>query len=134
MRNLIMLLAVLGIVVSSITLRIHYANETQLTPSRSHWNSSLVSHSSYAVVAGIPVAAFGIAGFAIVGLLAFFRRRILTATVSLFGLAYALYLTNIQAHILQVWCIFCVSSLVVVALITLLAFSLLILGEDLPTR
>jgi hypothetical protein len=47
---------------------------------------------------------------------------------------FALYLTNIEAHILSVWCVFCVCSLVVVVLITLLAFAQLVFDEDPATQ
>ena len=36
-------------------------------------------------------------------------------------IGYALYLTNIEAHKLEVWCLYCVSSQIIIALITLLA-------------
>ena len=130
MRYFIIVLAFAGVVVSSITLGIHYSAEAQPVVSKSHWNSSLVSHSSYSVVAGIPVAWFGIIGYACVGLLAFFRRRVLTAIGSLFGLAYALYLTNIEAHILNVWCVYCLLSLIIIVSITMLAFGQLIFTGD----
>jgi vitamin-K-epoxide reductase (warfarin-sensitive) len=48
------------------------------------------------------------------------------------GLAYALYLTNIEAHILRVWCVYCVSSLILIVLITFLAFGELIFAPDSP--
>jgi len=37
------------------------------------------------------------------------------------GLAFALYLTYIEARVLGVWCILCLSSLVLIATTTLLA-------------
>ena len=40
---------------------------------------------------------------------------------ALAGLAYSLYLANIEAHVLGVWCIYCVISLCDISLITLLA-------------
>jgi uncharacterized membrane protein len=39
------------------------------------------------------------------------------------GLAFSLYLAHIEAHLLGVWCIYCVASLG-----TISAFSLLVLG------
>jgi hypothetical protein len=38
------------------------------------------------------------------------------------GLAYGLYLTNIEAHILRVWSVYGVSSLILIVLIAFLAF------------
>ncbi len=126
MRLFLVLLAVAGIVVSSIALSRHYSPDVEPGFSRSPWNSSLVNHSPYSVVNGIPVAVIGIAGYAMLGLLAFYRRRLLTAICSLFGLGYALYLTNIEAHLLELWCVYCVVSLVLITLIVFLAFGQLI--------
>lgn len=122
MRYCIVILALVGMVLSSITLWIHYSGTNQEVVSKSTWNSAFVNRSSYASVEGIPVAMFGIVGYAVVGLLAWFRHRSLTALASLPGLAYSLYLTNIEAHILNVWCVYCLASLIVMVIITLLAF------------
>lgn len=131
MRYLIIVFALAGVIVSAITLGIHYSAELPPVNSKSHWNSSIVSHSSYSVVAGVPVAAWGIAGYTLLGVLAHFRRRTLTAVASMFGLAFAIYLTNVEAHILNVWCIYCLWSLLFMVLITLLAFGQLIFrGAD----
>ena len=126
MRSLVLALALAGVAVSCLSLQAHYSNDSGPAISKSHWNSNLVNHSPYSAVAGIPIAAFGVVGYAAVGLLAFFRRRAPTAVFALFGLAYALYLTKIEAHILKVWCVYCVASLIIVVLITLLAFGELI--------
>ena len=81
-----------------------------------------MNQSPYAEVDGVPVAVFGIAGYALLIVLALLRRRALTVYAAGFGLAYAFYLANIQAHILQVWCAYCVSSLILIVLITFFAF------------
>lgn len=130
MRYLIIVLALAGIAVSAITLGIHYSAELPLANSRSHWNASAVNHSSYSVVAGVPVSALGIFEYALLGLLAYFRRRTLTAIASMLGLAYAIYLTNVQAHILNLWCVYCLCSLLFMVLITLLAFGQLIFSRN----
>ena len=130
MRYLIIVLALAGIVVSAITLGIHYSADLPVANSKSHWNSTAVNHSSYSVVAGVPVSVLGIIEYALLGLLAYFRRRALTVVASMFGLAYAIYLTNIQAHILNLWCVYCLCSLVFMVLITLLAFGQLIFNRD----
>jgi len=43
--------------------------------------------------------------------------------VALAGLEFSLYLAHIEAHLLGVWCLYCVASLGVIS-----AFSLLVLG------
>jgi len=62
------------------------------------------------------VAVFGIASYTLLVVLALLRRKMLTAYAAGIGLAYALYLTNIEAHILLVWCVYCVSSLILIVL------------------
>ena len=126
MRYFIVVLALAGVVLSSITVLIHYSGDGVEAVSKSSWNSAFVNHSSYAVVGGIPVAVLGILGYAGLALLAWFRRRALTAIASMFGLAYALYLTNIEAHVLNVWCAYCLGSLMVIVMITLLSFGQLV--------
>jgi len=126
MRYCIVVLALAGVVLSSITLWIHYSGDDHETVAKSSWDSAFVNRSSYAVVGGIPVAVFGIVGYTMLGLLAWFRRRALTAIASMFGLAYALYLTNIEAHVLNVWCVYCLGSLMVVVMIALLSFGQLV--------
>ncbi len=134
MRYFILVLALMGVVLSSITLWIHYSNDGQPAISKSWWNSSVVNHSSYAVVAGIPVAVFGIAGYTVLGLLAWYRRKTLTAIAALLGLAYALYLTNIEAHILNVWCVYCVALLIITTALTLLALGQFVFDTNRPAH
>jgi len=96
--------------------------QIEILRSHSDWNSAYVNQSPYAEVHGVPVAVFGIAGYALLVALALLRRRTLTVYAAGIGLAYAFYLANIQAHILHVWCAYCVSSLILIILITFLAF------------
>lgn len=72
------------------------------------------------------MAVLGIAGYTLLLMLALLRRRMLTIYAAGIGVAYALYLTNIEAHILHVWCVYCVSSLMLIVLIACLAFGDLI--------
>ena len=147
MRYLIAFLALAGIVVSSLALHVHYSTGIEPCDINSHWDCGTVNRSSYATVKGIfwhlrasrhpesvagpaprdgfPVAAVGILGYAAILLLALMRRRWLTLLFSLGGLACALYLSNIEAHVLEVWCLYCVISQCLIALITLLAIAAL---------
>ena len=72
------------------------------------------------------MAVLGIAGYIVLVILALLGRRLLMVCFSGFGLAYALYLTNIEAHILNVWCVYCVTSLVLSTSIAFLAFGWLL--------
>jgi vitamin-K-epoxide reductase (warfarin-sensitive) len=122
MRYVIAVLAFCGIVVSLLAFAESHTVPVQpIDLVHSHWNSAYVNQSPYAKVHGIPVAVLGIAGYALLLALALLRRRVLTVFFAGIGLAYALYLTNIEAHILGVWCVYCVSSLILIVLITLFA-------------
>jgi vitamin-K-epoxide reductase (warfarin-sensitive) len=137
MRYIIAVLGVAGMVVSFLALAAHYAAPVQqidVLRSGSDWNSAYVNQSPYAEVHGVPVAVLGIAGYALLVVFALLRRRTLTVYLAGIGLAYALYLTNVEAHILQVWCAFCVSSLVLIVLITFLAFGDLIFARTPATN
>jgi uncharacterized membrane protein len=134
MRFSLLFLAIAGVLVSSLALLRHYSIEEQPTPPASYWDSSAVNHSPFSVVYGVPVAAIGIAGYALLGTLAFFRRRELTAVCSLLGLAYTLHLTNIEAHILGLWCMYCVVSLILITLVVFMAFAELLALREHPSE
>lgn len=121
MRYLIALLAISGMVVSILALRVHYSTETAPCSINEKWDCGIVNHSNYAAIAGLPVAAIGIAGYLLLGVLALMRRHRLLLACALVGLAFALYLTNIEAKVLGVWCLYCVISQGIIALLTLLA-------------
>lgn len=147
MRYVIALLACAGILVSVLALHVHYTTGAEPCDLNSHWDCGTVNRSSYATVPGIlwhlraarhpdsvagpaprnglPVADVGILGYAAILLLALLRRRRLTLLFALGGLGFALYLSNIEAHVLEVWCLYCVISQCLIALITLLSIAAL---------
>ena len=128
----IAVLAIIGIVVSSVSLQHHYAkSKTSYCDFGESFNCDLVNRSQYSSIAGLPVAGVGIAGYAV--LLAFatlFRDKAETPAIlliaSLGGLAFALYLTYVEGFILQAWCILCLTSLTMISSITLLSAAVLI--------
>jgi vitamin-K-epoxide reductase (warfarin-sensitive) len=129
MRFLIAFLALAGIVVSTLALRVHYSNDVQPCDINAHWDCGIVNHSRYAEIQHIPVAAIGIAGYFFLGLLALLRRRGFTLGAALVGLGFALYLTNIEAHKLEVWCLYCVISQGIIALIALFSLVWMFVGR-----
>jgi uncharacterized membrane protein len=128
----IALLAVLGVAVSSVSLDHHFRkSKTSYCDFGESFNCDLVNRSEYSTVAGVPVALIGILGYA--GLLAFttfYRAKAETPAIlvlaSVGGLGFALYLTYVEKFILSVWCILCLSSLVVIFSITILSVFLLV--------
>jgi vitamin-K-epoxide reductase (warfarin-sensitive) len=124
MKHVLVLLTVLGIVVSALALREHYRTEGDAPCSiNERWDCGIVNHSPYAVLAGIPVAILGIVGYLLMGALAWRRAYAAVLAAALVGLAFSLYLARIEAHVLGVWCIYCVISLGDISLITLLALA-----------
>lgn len=121
MRYLIVLLALAGMVVSVLALRVHYSTGTEPCSINERWDCGVVNHSRYAEIAHIPVAALGIVGYLALASLALARRRVLVIAAALAGLGFALYLTHIERDVLMVWCLYCVISQAIIALIALLA-------------
>ncbi|MHB8216685.1 MAG: vitamin K epoxide reductase family protein [Candidatus Sulfotelmatobacter sp.] len=122
MKYALILLAALGIVVSALALREHYRTEGDSPCSiNERWDCGIVNHSPYAMLAGIPVAVLGIAGYLLMAVLASRRAWRMLLAAALVGLAFSLYLARIEAHVLGVWCIYCVISLGDISLITLLS-------------
>jgi len=128
--SLVAILAVAGIVVSSVSLQHHYAkSKTQYCDFGTAFNCDIVNRSVYSEVMGIPVALIGMLGYGVVlGLATVYRERRDTPSMiflgALAGLAFALYLTYIEARVLGVWCILCLSSLVVITTITMVSGAL----------
>jgi uncharacterized membrane protein len=129
MRYLIGLLAVAGIIVSSLALQVHYSTGTEPCSINEKWDCGIVNHSSYAVVYGVPVAAIGIAGYLALALASFLRRRGLVVLFALVGMGFALYLSHVEKDILEVWCLYCVISQGIIALILLLSVGWLAWSE-----
>ena len=121
------LLALCGILVSSVSLHHHYGTQaTSYCDFGGNFNCDIVNRSIYSVVFGIPVALIGILGYcAVLGLATVYRRKAETPVIlliaSLAGLGFALYLTYVEAFVLATWCILCLSSLAIISAISLLS-------------
>lgn len=120
MKYVLIVLAVLGIAVSSLALREHYNTGVSPCDINSKWDCGIVNHSPFAVIAGVPVAVIGILGYLLLGGLSFIRAYRVMLVLALAGLGFSIYLAHIEATILGVWCIYCVMSLVTISLMTLL--------------
>jgi uncharacterized membrane protein len=124
---MIAVLAVAGLIVSAGSLERHYAKSAStFCDFGQRFNCDIVNRSEYSTVMGIPVAGIGIVGYGMLLVLATVYRlraetplRLLLASVG--GLAFALYLTYVEGYVLETWCILCLSSLALIAGITLLA-------------
>jgi len=123
----IAILALAGMVVSAVSLQRHYAKSASaFCDFGERFNCDIVNRSEYSSVMGIPVAGIGIAGYGLLLALAtVYRSRLETPTwllaAALAGLAFALYLTYVEGYVLETWCILCLGSLALIAMITVLA-------------
>lgn len=119
MRYLLLVLALAGAMVSVLALRVHYETGTQPCDINEHWDCGVVNHSSFAMMGKVPVAAIGIAGYLLLGILAWTRQRYLLLLGVFAGFCFALRLTFIEEYALLVWCLYCVISQCIVALMLL---------------
>lgn len=123
----IAVLSLAGVVDSAVALQRHFAKSaTTYCDFSQQFNCDIVNRGEYSTLAGIPVAAIGVVGYAALFVLATFWKsrpetpnRLLGAAIA--GLAFALYLTYIEAYELMTWCILCLISLALIFLITVLA-------------
>jgi vitamin-K-epoxide reductase (warfarin-sensitive) len=125
--SVVAILAVIGVVVSSVSLQHHYAkSKTAYCDFGTTFNCDIVNRSDYSEILGIPVALVGMIGYGlVVGLATMYRQRRDTPALifagSAAGWCFALYLTYIEARVLAVWCVLCLSSLAVITAITVVS-------------
>ncbi|HEY3972893.1 MAG TPA: vitamin K epoxide reductase family protein [Candidatus Sulfotelmatobacter sp.] len=131
----IAVLSVAGVVVSAVSLERHYAKSaTAYCEFGQKFSCDIVNRSEYSTIEGIPVAGIGVAGYGVLFMLATFwnsraetPNRLLGTAIA--GLAFALYLTYIEAYELMTWCVLCLTSLLLIVLICLLAIALKVRSE-----
>ncbi|HWG39140.1 MAG TPA: vitamin K epoxide reductase family protein [Candidatus Acidoferrales bacterium] len=153
MRWLIAFLALAGIVAAFLALREHYRTGASPCSVNEKWDCGAVNKSSFAVIGGlhgargpedkppsgskknifaeideIPVADIGIAGYLLLLMLAIAKQWRLLAAAAVLAWGFSLYLAHIEKDVLGVWCIYCVISLGIITLITVL--SLIALGMN----
>jgi uncharacterized membrane protein len=120
MRWVLVVLAVAGIAASSLALREHYRTDASPCSINDRWDCGIVNHSPYAMFHGVPVAVIGIAGYFLLGLLAAGKAYPWMLPLVTIALVFSIHLADIEKFVLGVWCIYCVISLGVITLITLL--------------
>jgi uncharacterized membrane protein len=121
MKYLLLILALFGVIVSSLALREHYRTYGDAPCSiNARWDCGVVNHSPYAMFYGIPVAVIGIAGYVLLGLLAFRRAYAWMLPFVTIALVFGIHLADIEKYVLGVWCLYCVISLGIISLMTLL--------------
>src|SRR6476646_10367184 len=119
MKYILLILALLGIAASSLALREHYRTYGDAPCDiNERWDCGIVNHSPYAMFHGVPVADIGIAGYLLLGILAFRRAYRLMLVLAVPALAFSLYLAHIEKDVLGVWCLYYAISLGTILLMT----------------
>jgi uncharacterized membrane protein len=121
MRYLITIFALAGVVVSLLALQVHNSTGSEPCSINEHWDCGVVNHSPFAEIDHVPVAVLGILGYLALAALALVRQRFPLFLVAIVGLGFALRLTFIEEYVLEVWCLYCVISQAIIALLTLLS-------------
>jgi vitamin-K-epoxide reductase (warfarin-sensitive) len=142
MRFLIVLLAIAGIVDSALALRIHYQDPSAAPPCAvtERFDCGAVNHSRFAVFppssfdedpsskkVHVPVALFGIIGYALIAVLALVNRLWLTLQAAEIGFAFASFLSYMEAFVIEKWCIYCLWSQAIITAILLCTIVALLL-------
>jgi uncharacterized membrane protein len=136
MRYVLALLALAGLVVSVLALRVHNMDPGLAPPCSvtEHWDCGAVNHSRFAVFPPrsfeedehsgkihVPVAAMGIGFYAVVLVLALVGWVKVVRELALVGFMGAGMLTYLEAFVLEKWCIYCVWSQGIVAALLIVA-------------
>ena len=116
LRVALIAVSVLGITVAAYLTYVHYKPEALICTDSG--GCETVQDSSYAVLAGIPVAVLGLAFWIAALVLTVWNSelaRTLTAALSITGLAFAAYLVILQLFVIDAICIWCMANDVVLA-------------------
>ena len=132
MKYPLLILALIGVAASSLALREHYRPYGESPCDiNARWDCGIVNHSPYAMIpqrptGGIPVAVIGIAGYLLLAILALIGAYRLMLVLAIPALGFSLYLANIEAHKLGVWCLYCAISLATISCLTVLLVAIVL--------
>lgn len=124
-----LLVAVLGLVGLGVTtyLTANALSNSNVACTLSGCNTVLSS--KWAKILGVPVSAWGMMNFAVIllaSLHAFqtpvwnMRGRVVTAGIAFIGISFSIYLTALEMFVIHAWCQYCITSAVLVILVTIL--------------
>ena len=121
LRVAVALVALVGVAVAGYLTYVHYQPDALICTSGG--GCETVQESSYAELAGIPVALLGLLGYVAVLVLAAWDSelaRTLAAAIALTAAGFAVYLIVLQAFVIDAWCVWClVNDVVIVPLLAI---------------
>ena len=121
LRVTVALVALAGVAVTGYLTYVHYQPDALICTSGG--GCETVQESSYAELAGIPVALLGLLGYvAVLVLVAWDSElaRTLAAAIALTAAGFAVYLIVLQAFVIDAWCVWClVNDVVIVPLLAI---------------
>jgi uncharacterized membrane protein len=112
-------LVIAGLVIAGYLTWVHYAGLDPVCVGGGG-GCERVQSSTYADIAGIPVAVFGLGGYALVGatlLRSDDRARLAGATLALVGFGFSVYLTYLEFAVIDAICQWCLASAFVMSLL-----------------
>jgi uncharacterized membrane protein len=127
-----LVVAGLGVGVAGYLTYVHYAGLQPFCAGGSH-GCERVQSSSYASLAGIPVAVFGLAGYAAIAIALIApgeRARLAAAALAVSGFGFSAYLTYLELFVIDAICQWCVASAALLTVLAVLAVWRLLLVED----
>jgi uncharacterized membrane protein len=140
MKYLLALLAVAGLWISVLALRIHNQKPGEAPPCAvtERFDCGAVNHSRFAVFpprtfdeapnsnGHIPIATLGIIAYAVLAIVALSGRYWILLVLSGIGSMMAAFLSYLEAYVLEKWCIYCLGSQAVITTIFLLTLIILL--------
>jgi uncharacterized membrane protein len=124
LRLTMIVIATIGLGIASYLTYVHYSGEAPLCSLKGN-PCSEVQKSQYSKLAGVPVALIGLIGYLVILGSLLVREsetsRFATVVFTLVGFGFSVYLTYREVFTLEKICEWCVSSAVVVTVLTLLA-------------
>lgn len=128
-------LALFGVALSTYSL----AHKTGFTSGaicniNDTFSCDIVNQGPYSEIYGIPVAVLGVVGYALLFMSAMMKMKnpqdkglsLFILLASYGGLAFALYLTSLEAFVLYAWCIVCLLSQATIAALAVLSTLIMI--------
>lgn len=123
LRAAVALVALAGTAIAGYLTYVHYRPAALICTGSG--GCETVQESSYADLAGIPVALLGLCAYlAVLALVAWDTEvaRTVAAAIALAAVGFAVYLVALQAFVIDAWCVWClVNDLAIVPLLAALA-------------